>query len=145
MLKQGIFYKKKTVIANLWRKITHNSPKIVTDFMSDDLPFCESCRWHGRPWNHGPWTTARRLLTPKIKIKILNLENVIVNLTDKVASHAIPTSEPEAQPLIKCHKPKLSLLLVPRHCENKDKRKSSSAESQDTFQGKLGSVAFGQL
>ena len=62
-----------------------------------------------------------------------------------MASHAIPTSEPLGQPLIKCHKPKLSLLLVPRHCENNDKRESSSAESQDTFHGKLASVVFGQL
>jgi hypothetical protein len=62
-----------------------------------------------------------------------------------VASHAIPTSEPVGQPLIKCHKPKLSLLLVPRHCENKDKREPRSADVQGTFQGKLASVVFGQL
>ena len=60
-------------------------------------------------------------------------------------SHATPISAPVGQPLIKCHKPKLSLLLVPRHCENKDKRELRSAEAQGTFQGKFSSAVFGQL
>jgi len=57
----------------------------------------------------------------------------------------MPTSDPVGQPLMRCHKPMLSLPLAPRHCENKDSRASSSAPLQATFQSVFGSAVVGQL
>ena len=65
--------------------------------------------------------------------------------TYSVASQAMPTSDPVGHPLIKCHKPILSLPFVPRHCENIERRLSSSALEQGTFHGAVVSTVDGQL
>lgn len=65
--------------------------------------------------------------------------------TYSVASQAMPTSDPVGHPLIKCHKPILSLPFVPRHCENIERRLSSSALEQLTFHGAVVSTTDGQL
>lgn len=63
----------------------------------------------------------------------------------RVASQAMPTSEPVGQPLIRCHRPALSLPFCPRHCENSESRWSSSTLLQSTFQGIFGSAVVGHL
>jgi hypothetical protein len=62
-----------------------------------------------------------------------------------VASHAIPTSDPVGHPLIRCHKPMLSFPLLPRHCENIERRLSSAALAQGTFHGAVESTVDGHL
>lgn len=67
------------------------------------------------------------------------------DVTHSVASQAMPTSDPVGHPLIRCHKPILSLPFVPRHWENIERRLSSSALAQGTFHGAVASTVDGQL
>lgn len=53
-----------------------------------------------------------------------------------VASHAIPTSEPVGQPLMRCHSPAPSAPFCPRHPEKIESRSLRvTDEEQATFQG----------
>jgi hypothetical protein len=67
------------------------------------------------------------------------------SLTHNVASHAMPTSEPVGQPLMRCQRPEPSEPLLPLHCENNERRESNSAPLQGTFHGRAGSGVDGQL
>lgn len=66
--------------------------------------------------------------------------------TYRVPSHAIPTSVPVGQPLMRCQRPALSLLLWPRHAENSDRRSFKVTFAwQARFHGVVGSATLGQL
>jgi hypothetical protein len=64
-----------------------------------------------------------------------------------VPSHAIPTSEPVGQLLIKCQSPAPSLPLAPRHCEKSERRSSKLTFGvlQLIFQGKAEFATVGHL
>ena len=63
-----------------------------------------------------------------------------------VASHAIPTSEPVGQPLMRCQRPAPSSPLSPRHCEKSERRSLSVVDSeQATFQGAEAGAVLGHL
>jgi hypothetical protein len=64
-----------------------------------------------------------------------------------VPSHAIPTSEPVGQLLIRCQSPAPSLPFAPRHREKSDRRASRSTFGvlQLTFHGTAGSATVGHL
>lgn len=66
-------------------------------------------------------------------------------ITHKVASQAMPTSEPVGHPLIKCQRPLPSLPLLPLHWEKSERRESSAASLHGRFHGRFGSVELGQL
>ena len=63
-----------------------------------------------------------------------------------VASHAIPTSEPVGQPLIRCQRPAPSSPFLPRQSEKIERRSFSVIDSwHATFQGKSAGAVDGQL
>jgi hypothetical protein len=125
-------------------KTTYDSTKVVSDLMCDNLPFSEARGRNGCARNYRRRSAGCRLLASKgkINIKIIGRK---WRKTYNVASHAIPTSEPVGQPLMRCHRPTPSEPLSPRHCENSDRRSLRSTVLQSTFHGKDWLTGFGHL
>ena len=66
--------------------------------------------------------------------------------TYSVANHAMPTSVPVGQPLIRCQRPAPSLPFWPRHWEKSESLSLSVTESEHaTFHGTDGSAVLGHL